>query len=116
MKRFDIINDEQQLWPGAVIRLFGVKRMDIMKLTSDFNDPKKQKSDYYDLLIVRTSIIADNAFMLINITNNSDNRGAIYSIVKNKEQLNYIKAKEIKDYFDETDKLFLIDRGEIIPV
>jgi hypothetical protein len=97
------IPDETPLRSGAIFRLFGVKRLDVMKSANDFWDNEKKQRDFYDYLLVNANVIAKGSFLLVNATLDNHNRGEVFAVFSNTQSEDWINAKVIKEYFEGSD-------------
>lgn len=101
------IDNEILLESGTILRIYGVNRMDVMKLAEYRDDPRKKAKDYYDLLLFDSSNIKENTFAIVNVTLGSSNRGYVYAVF-NTESRYAIKAEVIKEYFKGNNEVFIL--------
>lgn len=89
--------------------MYGVQRADVIKSESDFADKDKRNSDFYDYILVDIHPTGVETFLLVNVTLDSSNKGAILCMFENVNSRGGIKAKIIKEYFDGMSEIFIVD-------
>lgn len=114
--RLSDLPDEIRICSGATLRIYGVNRMDVMKRSEDWNNPKKLAKDYYDMLVFDSSTVEKGTFMIVNITTNCRHIGHIYAILNITDKY-VITAGVLKKYFEKADvyvlKAKFDEKGEI---
>lgn len=99
MKKLHELPPEKEIWTGAIFREFRVGRL----------DAPREEDDYYDLMLFDLRFVRPNAFMLVNVTVNSDNRGRFPYLLDNVESEYYISASVLQQYFDPESEIYLMD-------
>lgn len=98
MKLIDI-EDDFRIPAGSIIRLYGVKRFDVMKIDTDLSDPQKQKQDFYDFILVDANHLITDTFILVNITLDNDNRGKIFGLMEGVQTRYFVFGSFLKRQF-----------------
>ena len=109
MQRLNDVDNQMHFYTGTIIRVYNVKRFDVIKSEDDFSDNQKKSKDYYDFMLVDVSTVAKGVFILINITSNSNNKGSVFSMFENIDSKGWIKAKVIKEYFGDELEAFIVE-------
>ena len=68
MQELVLLQHDKVIPNGSIIRLYEVERFDVIKMSWDKENEKKNKMDFYEYMLVDCSIIKDNTLALINIT------------------------------------------------
>lgn len=105
MNELGLLNDEEIVSKGSIIRLYEVERFDIINSLLDRGNNQKKAKDFYEYMIVDCSIIKKNTFFLVNVTRDNPNQGTILCVFKVKDQ--QLTALQIKKYFGNNVKLLI---------
>ncbi len=103
------IDDDRQFQSGTIFRIYNVKRLDIIKQESDFQDEERRKLDFYDFLLVDTNALSAETFSLINVTLDSSNKGEVLCILKSGESRYFLDAKVLKSYFEGSEDVHVLE-------
>lgn len=108
MQKLVDLKRETEVNSGTTVRLYNVRRFDIMKNHENLSDIGKREKDFYDYILVDIGIVNQGTFLLVNITSDNNNKGSILCAFENVESKGWVKAEIIKDYFDDSPDVFLI--------
>ncbi|HYV91207.1 MAG TPA: hypothetical protein VE978_05465 [Chitinophagales bacterium] len=108
MLKLSDIDNEMKVDSGAIVRLYNVRRFDIIKERDDNSNIDNWTKDFYDYILVDIGIINQGMFLLLNITLENNSRGSVLCAFDNVGSKGWIKAKIIKDYFGDSSDAFLI--------
>lgn len=95
----DEISPQEKCWAGAIFRMYNVGRL----------DAKSAEENYYDLMLVDISTLAENKVALINVTANSDNRGRLVALIPNTVSKYFVIASDMQHYFNEQEVYYVED-------
>jgi len=105
MQELGLLQDDEIVSKGSIIRLYEVGRFDIMKSSLDRKNSKKKAKDFYEYIVVDCSVIKDNTFFLINVTRDNPNRGTILCVFNEIDE--QLTALQLKKYFGSNAKVFI---------
>ena len=107
MQDINTFREDTVINSGTIIRLFGVKRFDTIKLTNDGMSNEKTQKDFFDYMVVDCSAFSDKSLVLINVTIDNPNRGSVLCVFDQIETSQHLDIHRLKKYFSKNQQMHI---------